>query len=288
MSQEIKLSKSTAGIYVPDALDPAAALARTTHLGVGAHQDDLEFMAMQGILACYDRQDAWFSGVTCTDGAGSSRTGAYASYTDEEMKVVRRKEQDLAAAVGRYSIMLQLDHPSSVVKSAAEKSLRDDLVTILRQCRPQVVYTHNPVDKHDTHIGVFVALIEAIRMLPAGDRPGAVYGCEGWRNLDWLCDEEKVVSDLSGRENLAFALNGIFDSQIAGGKRYDLAVQGRRRANATFHSSHASDRSDSAAYSMDLTSLIQDDSLDILEWSLGHVQRLANDVRARLSKRLGC
>jgi hypothetical protein len=27
--------------------------------------------------------------------------------------------------------------------------------------------------------------------------------------------------DVSGRDNLAAALNGVFDSQIAGGKRYD-------------------------------------------------------------------
>jgi LmbE family N-acetylglucosaminyl deacetylase len=52
------------------------ALARITHLGIGAHQDDLEFMAFHGILACFRmRDDRWFGGVTCTNGAGSSRTG---------------------------------------------------------------------------------------------------------------------------------------------------------------------------------------------------------------------
>ena len=35
------------------------------------------------------------------------------------------------------------------------------------------------------------------------------------------------------------ALIGVFDSQIAGGKRHDLAVLGRRRANATYNASHA-------------------------------------------------
>ncbi len=283
----LTLAKTSAGIYVPDALPVEPALARITHLGVGAHQDDLEFMAFQGILECYDSADQWFGGVTCTDGAGSSRSGAYARYTDAEMRSVRRKEQELAAAAGRYGIMLQLDHASSAVKSATDPLLRDDLHRILLYSQPRVVYTHNPVDKHDTHIGVFVALIEAIRLLPAAQRPSAVHGCEGWRNLDWLSDSEKIVSDLSGPDHLAAALNGLFDSQIAGGKRYDLAVQGRRRANATFHSSHAGDKSDSAAYAMDLTPLILDDGLDIIEWSLAHISRLADDVRARLSQRLG-
>ena len=48
-------------------------LPLTTHLGVGAHQDDLEFMALHGILECYQRPDRWFSGIMVTDGRGSSR-----------------------------------------------------------------------------------------------------------------------------------------------------------------------------------------------------------------------
>ena len=38
---------------------------------------------------------------------------------------------------------------------------------------------------------------------------------------------------MTGRDELAARLAAVFDSQIAGGKRYDLAEQGRRRANAT-------------------------------------------------------
>ena len=49
-----------ASVFVPDGLAPDAALARTTHLGIGAHQDDLEFMALHGILACFQRSDRWF------------------------------------------------------------------------------------------------------------------------------------------------------------------------------------------------------------------------------------
>ena len=38
----MKLSRDTSEVYVPDGLDAEQALARTTHLAVGAHQDDLE------------------------------------------------------------------------------------------------------------------------------------------------------------------------------------------------------------------------------------------------------
>lgn len=280
-------SQPTASVFVPDNTLLPQALARVTHLGVGAHQDDLEFMAFHGIAACFHSQDQWFGGVTCTNGAGSSRIGAYASFTDAELMKVRRTEQELAASVGRYGYMAQLDHPSSIVKSPSDTRLRDDLRQILEICRPKIVYTHNPADKHDTHLGVTVALIEAIRSLPQEQRPEAVHGCEVWRNLDWMEDADKTVHDVSGHDCLAAALNGLFDSQIAGGKRYDLAVMGRRRANATFFESHSTDHSDALAFAMDLTPLIKDDTLDLLDFTLSHVEKFANSIRQKLGARLG-
>ena len=47
----------TAELFVPDGLSPTDALARTTHMAVGAHQDDLEIMAYDGILQCFQRDD---------------------------------------------------------------------------------------------------------------------------------------------------------------------------------------------------------------------------------------
>ena len=76
----MKLYNASAQIFVPDGKSVADALKRITHLGIGAHQDDLEFMAFHGILECFARDQKWFGGVTCTNGAGSSRTGAYAQY----------------------------------------------------------------------------------------------------------------------------------------------------------------------------------------------------------------
>jgi len=92
---------------------------------------------------------------------------------------------------------------------------------------------------------------------------------------------------VSGHDNLAAALNGIFDSQIAGGKRYDLAVLGRRVANATFFESHGVDQSNALAFAMDLTPLAHDDSLDIVEYVTGFIDRFKADVVAKLGRRLG-
>ena len=283
----MKLHQPSARIFVPDEKPVPEALQRITHLGIGAHQDDLEFMAFHGIMECFARDDKWFGGVTCTNGSGSSRSGAYKDYTDSQMMAVRRKEQDTAAIVGQFGLMFQLDYPSSAIKSATDPSLKNDLKEILSASRPEVVYTHNLADKHDTHLGVVVAALQAMRELPLEQRPVKVIGCEVWRNLDWMADADKVLMDVSGHDNLAAALNGVFDSQIAGGKRYDLATLGRRASNATFFDSHATDKSNQLILGMDLTPLVKDESLDILEFVFAHIAKLHEDVKARLGKRLG-
>jgi LmbE family N-acetylglucosaminyl deacetylase len=281
----MKFHNSTARLFVPDGSpDP---LGRITHLGIGAHQDDLEFMAFHGILVCYHSATEWFGGVTCTDGAGSSRTGPYGKFTDEEMRAVRIQEQENAAVVGRYGAMIQLDYPSRAIKSATDPELKEDLKRIIEAARPRVVYTHNPADKHESHIGVVIAALQAMRELPAESRPEAVYGCEVWRGLDWMPDEDKVVHDVSAHENLASALNGVFDSQIAGGKRYDLATLGRRRANATFFEAHAADEAQMISFAMNLTPLVTDASLSIPDYVGEYISKFAGDVRAKLTKRLG-
>lgn len=283
----MKLHNSTASIFVPDGKPAAEAISRITHLGIGAHQDDLEFMAYHGVLTCYGSSEKWFGGVTCTNGSGSARTGPYAGTTDAQMMAIRRQEQNNAATVGQYGVMIQLDYPSSAVKSATDTALKNDIKQIIAAAKPEVIYTHNLADKHDTHVGVVVAAIQAMRELPRGERPAKVYGCEIWRNLDWLPDNEKVLMDVSGRDNLAAALNGVFDSQIVGGKRYDLATAGRRSANATFFESHATDKATQLIFGMDLTPIVADETKDILEYVLGFTDRLKADIRQRLGKRLG-
>lgn len=283
----MKLHQSTAQIFVPDGKPVAEALKRITHLGVGAHQDDLEFMAFHGILECFASETKWFGGVTCTNGAGSSRTGAYEKYTDAQMMGVRRTEQNTAATIGQYGVMFQLDYSSSAIKSPTDLTLKNDLKEILVATRPDVVYTHNLADKHDTHIGVVIAALQAMRELSRDQRPKKVIGCEVWRSLDWLSDAEKVLMDVSGHDNLAAALNGVFDSQIAGGKRYDLATLGRRAGNSTFFESHATDKANQLIFGMDLTPVVADETKDILEFVCGFIDRFNADVKAKLCKRLG-
>ena len=280
----ISFSNPSADLFIPDNSEPSQALGRTTHLGIGAHQDDLEVMALHGILACYQSDERWFGGVTVTNGSGSSRTNQYSDYTDEQMCAVRAEEQRKAAVVGEYAFMAQLDYPSSVVKQPCSPDFANDLQTIFCVAKPRVVYTHNLADKHDTHVAVVVPVIQALRELPEADRPAEVYGVEVWRDLNWLIDNEKVLLNMNDRPNLVRALISIFDSQITGGKRYDLALEGRLRGNVTFFDSHAVDQSKMASYAMDLKPLVDDPSLDIAEFVDGFVQRFRDDVRSRVER----
>lgn len=275
-----------ADLFIPDGKALPEAVSRTTHLGIGAHQDDLEFMAYHGIAECFHRQDKWFGGVILTDGKGSSRAGPYKEWTDDQVAAERVQEQRRAAVLGEFSFVAQLGFPSKEVCDVKAAAPRADLQAILAAARPEVVYLHNPADKHQTHVGVTLRAIEAMRALPAADRPRKVVGCEVWRSLDWLLDSDKVVLPVSQRLNLAAALNGVFDSQITGGKRYDLAVMGRRLANATFFDAYASDQETHLQWAMDLTPLVQDPSLDIEAYTLGFVDRLKGDISAAIRKSL--
>jgi LmbE family N-acetylglucosaminyl deacetylase len=281
----MKFHHATADVYAPDGAPMPEALSRATHFGVGAHQDDLEFMALHGIVSCFRQTKAHFAGITCTNGAGSSRMGPYADFTDEQMRVVRRREQRTAAQVGEYAAMLQLDYSSAELKDAANPALKNDLIAIFSTARPSVVYTHNLADKHETHVAVAAAVVQALREMPAERRPAKVYGCEIWRSLDWLPDADKVLLDVSARENLAAALSGVHDSQISGGKRYDLAVAGRRRANATFFEPHGVDQATHLTFAMDLAPLVKDPSLDPAQYVTGYIRKFQQDVEQKIRAR---
>jgi LmbE family N-acetylglucosaminyl deacetylase len=280
----VQFHNPSADLFVPDGLAPEAALARTTHLCIAAHQDDIEIMAYHGIAECFGQKDKWFTGVVVTNGAGSPRSGIYGNYTDEEMQRVRLVEQRKAAYVGEYACQIQLGFTSSQVKDPRESAVVDDLKQILLATRPEVVYLHNLADKHDTHIGVALRTVTALRAVVSQMKPKKVYGCEVWRDLDWLLDEEKEALPVSARSNLAAALVGVFDSQVSGGKRYDLATAGRRLAHATYYASHGTDQESALSFAMDLTPLVNNPELSISAYVTGFIDRFRSDVAGRIQK----
>jgi LmbE family N-acetylglucosaminyl deacetylase len=283
--EERLLERTAVDILVPDGTRLGPALARTTDLGIGAHPDDLELLMLVPIGLCRGRPDRWFAGITTTDGSGSERSGRFADLSDADLAAVRRAEQREAGALGGYGALMQLGWPSAAVRPGGDgrDDLVEDLAALLRATRPANVYTHNLADRHATHVAVAAAVVRAIRLLPAGERPQRLVGVEGWRDLDWLPDHEKVTLDASPYQALGRRLAACFASQLEG-KRYDRAVEGRRWANATLAAIRTADTADSVAVAMDLSPLVRNDALDPAAFVAAAADRFRREVEAAVGE----
>jgi len=283
----VKLNHPAAALHIPDGKPGSLGLSRITHLGIGAHPDDLEFMALHGILACYGKSDAWFGGITCTNGGGSVRADAPGTVNPagdgNDMIRARHAEQEQAARIGDYGFIAQLGYSSAEAKDPNDDRMTRDLVSMLSACRPRILYTHNPADKHDTHIAVLARVVKALRSLPRAQRPDRLLGCEVWRDLDWLDDADKIRLDISAHPELAEKLVRCFQSQNQA-KRYDLAVRGRAAANATFFEARARDTISAVWHAMDLSPLMQDDTLSIRAFTERLINRFRSDVLDKIAR----
>ncbi len=286
------LNNEQASLYVPgrgecraqSAEILADLLGSTTHLGIGAHPDDVEFMVWQGILQCYQDEHHRFASIVITNGQGSSRVGPYAHYSDEQMVAVRREEQHRVADAGGYSVSVSLGYTSAELRQTAVDNVCADLQELLRLMRPQVIFTHNLADRHDSHVATVLRVVRALRELGEEYYPQRFLGYEVWRSLDWLTGEDRQMGDVSARPNLMRALMGLYDSQIAGGKSYDLANFGRRQGNATYNDAYHADASSMLELSMDLRPLLLDASLDPIAYFEALNDNFRRDVRDRMQR----
>ena len=125
------------------------------------------------ILACFQQQDRWFTGVVVTDGRGSPRTDVYEQYATTRCawcasmsSAVRPQWADTPPPCCSIT-------PAGPSRTASDRRPIEDLVKLLQTCRPQEVYTHNLADKHDTHVAVTLRTIAAIRSLSKRAATGA-------------------------------------------------------------------------------------------------------------------
>ncbi|MFM8682672.1 MAG: PIG-L deacetylase family protein, partial [Chthoniobacterales bacterium] len=121
--------EQTADIFVPSGGDWRDALRSATHLGIGAHADDLEFMAFHGIEACR-KGGGKFAGVILTDGAGSVGGGA-------ELREQRRAEQREAAKIGGYAVVIQLGLSSAQLKNPKDNTAWTLLGELFQHAQPK-------------------------------------------------------------------------------------------------------------------------------------------------------
>ncbi len=274
MSESWKFSLSA------DRKDLDAAMAACTHLGIGAHPDDLEVMAGHGILECLNSETQHFFGVTCTTGAGSARSGAYKNKTDAEIVELRRQEQFESARLGQYAGVLMLGYASSDLKTQWNQQLIEDFLDILKKTQPKVIYCHNLFDKHLTHVSVVSHVIESLRRLQW--QPEAFYGCEVWRGLDWLPDSEKTVLPIKD-VSLIKKLISCHRSQTESGKDYAAATAGRMAANATFFEARDLDENQHQLFALDLMPLLINPGLSLQEFGRQKAEMLQKNIEVNLT-----
>ena len=253
-------------------------------LCICAHQDDCEIMAIDGILKGYHSKKYSFALIETTDGGGSARTGKFKDYTDEEMKQIRQKEQQKAAEIGKYQSLYMLNYSSKEVKDKDNQDVVNDYIQVIKELKPQVIYTHSVLDKHATHVGVALKTIQAVRKLPKEYQPKVLYGCEVWRGLDWISDDRKIGFDVSRNERLQKQLLDVFESQIAGGKAYTKASIGRRYQNATYFQSHSVDSYKMIAYAIDMSELVKNPQKSVKEFALSFVDELKEEINERIDR----
>ena len=253
-------------------------------LCICAHQDDCEIMAIDGILKGYYSKKFSFALVETTDGGGSARTGKFANYTDDEMKQVRIKEQQAASEIGKYHSLYMLNYSSKEVKDRNNEDIVDEYLKIIKELKPQVIYTHSILDKHPTHIGVVLKVIKALRSLPKEEQPKLFYGCEVWRGLDWISDDRKIGFDVSRNDRLQKKILDVFESQIAGGKAYTKASIGRRYQNATYYQSHSVDSYKMISYGIDMKPLLKNPNLSVKEFALSFVDDLKREIQETIGE----
>lgn len=179
-------------------------------LSVSAHPDDSEFFA-GGTLAELVARGADVTLVVCTDGARGGR-GV------EDIAAVREREQDEAAAVLGIADVRRLGYRDGDLAPSDE--LRDHLIRIIREVRPQLVLGHHPQTVftrygervqmgHSDHRASATALLDAI--YPRAGSPNFLPG-EGQPHVPdeiWLfdCSAPDFYIDVSaGFENKLAAL----------------------------------------------------------------------------------
>ena len=161
-------------------------------LVVTAHPDDVDFGAA-GTVA--NMTDAGIEVVYClvTDGQAG---GFDHSIPRIEMAAIRREEQTKAAAEVGVTRLIFLGHMDG--EAVADMRLRHDISAAIRDVRPQVIITQNPVrnldstyGSHPDHIATGEATMCAV--YPDARNPFAFAGQPCAELDDWAVDEVWVM-----------------------------------------------------------------------------------------------
>ncbi len=161
-------------------------------LVVTAHPDDVDFGAAGSVA---NMTDAGIEVAYClvTDGQAG---GFDHSIPRTEMAAIRREEQTKAAAEVGVTRLVFLGHMDG--EAVADMALRHDISAVIREVRPQVVITQNPMrnldstyGSHPDHLATGEATMCAV--YPDARNPFAFAGQPCAELDDWAVDEVWVM-----------------------------------------------------------------------------------------------
>lgn len=127
-------------------------------LGIQPHPDDMD-LALGGTIRRLARQGASVAYVTVTDGSLGTRDPGLSG---EALAALRRDEQAAAAAVLGVRDLRYLAYPDGGPIDI--RSLRDDLIAVIRDLRPDLVLLPDPwlpYEAHPDHLSVGMAGAQA-------------------------------------------------------------------------------------------------------------------------------
>jgi LmbE family N-acetylglucosaminyl deacetylase len=117
-------------------------------LGIAAHPDDLDYTA-SGSMAAFAAQGADVYYLILTDGGKGSSDR---EMTTERLRDMRREEQRNAAKIIGLKDVFFLDYPDGALENTQD--LKRDIVKVIRQVKPDVVVTLDPLEVYSAASGI--------------------------------------------------------------------------------------------------------------------------------------
>jgi N-acetylglucosamine malate deacetylase 1 len=119
--------------------------AATSRLIVAAHPDD-DIIGCGGSLAKYPTANTTIVYMTSGDAGGTSQSKA-------ELSKIREEEAKKAAAVLGVTDLVFLRNPDGFLECNKTNCMA--IANLIREKKPDILYTHSPTDMHPDHLATF-------------------------------------------------------------------------------------------------------------------------------------
>ena len=267
-------------VYVPSKQPLKEVYAKSKHLAIVAHADDIEMLALRPIT----QRSQGFFGIVMGDNKGRPLKPEYKKVSLSKVQNIRESEQEKVARLAKYRGVAFLRLKSKDIKNVRKKEqVVKAIYELIKDMPLKEVYTHSLFDNHPTHVAVAEITIAALKKLPLANRPKAVYGMEVWGSLEWLPDRYKVAFDVSGSVAFIKKLLSFYKSQSYKGHRYDEALLARLKANAMFGKTHNFSTKKALVYGLDLLALLKKGSPSCKKYIEGIIEEFLKEKKNNLS-----